>query len=207
VSRYRLPSHLISVLSDELTLNEIHASMDNLFMYANAPEDPPEGNKSTKSQAWLRRINTDKSCDPLEVIGFLIEGYMEPPLQEKEFPWDDESTLSENQIKRIERISQALTRANLQYISGGRVPHISGSASRTLKEIISKLDRASIDIEFDRALKSVESSPREVVSAACNILESIFKHILRRRVLKCLRSKICNRYGRWCVIWVWSLEN
>ena len=144
-------------------------------MYANAPGDPPEGSKATKSQAWLRRINTDESCDPLEVIGYLIEGYMEPPIQEKEYPWDDEPTLSENQIKRIERIQQALTRANLQYISGGRVSHISGSASRTLKKIISKLDHASIDIEFDRALKNVESSPREAVSAACNILESIFK--------------------------------
>lgn len=175
MSRYRLPFHLLSVLSDELTLSETHASMDNLFMYANAPGDPPEGSKSAKSQAWLRRINNDENCDSLEVIGFLIEGYMEPSLKEKKLPWDDEPSLSNGQIKRIERIKQALTRANLQYISSGRISHISGSASRTLKEIISKLDHASIDIEFDRALKNVEPSPRDAVSAACNILESIFK--------------------------------
>jgi len=144
-------------------------------MYANAPGDPPDGSKLQKAQAWLRRINNDESSDPLEVVGFLIEGYMEPPLPEKEYSWDNEPSLSEYQEKRIDRIKQALARANLQYVPGARVSHISGSASRSLKDIISKLDHASIDQEFERALKNVESSPREAVSAACNILESVFK--------------------------------
>jgi hypothetical protein len=152
-------------------------------MYANAPGDPPDGSKLTKAQAWLRRINTDESCDPLEVIGFLIEGYMEPPLPEKQYPWDEEPSLSEYQEKRIERIKQALARANLQYIPSGRVIHISGSASRSLKDIIRKLDHTSIDQEFERALKNVESSPREAVSAACNILESIFKTYIEEESL------------------------
>jgi hypothetical protein len=177
LAQLRLPAHLISVLSEILSESETHATMDSLFMYANAPGDPPDGSKLTKAQTWLRRVNTDESCDPLEIIGFLIEGYMEPPLPEKKFSWDDEEpSLNEHQEKRIERVRQALARANLQYIPGGaRVTHISGSASRSLKDIISKLDYSSIDQEFDRALKNVELSPREAVSAACNILESIFK--------------------------------
>lgn len=175
MSRFRLPAHLISVLSEELADSETHATMNSLFMYANAPGDPPDGNKLTKAQAWLRRINTDESCDPLEIVGYLIEGYMEPSLREKKFPWEEEPTITEYQEKRIERIKQALARASLQYISGARVCHISGSPSRSLKDIISKLDYSSIDQEFERALKNVESSPREAVSAACNILESIFK--------------------------------
>ncbi|WP_431066139.1 abortive infection family protein [Methylotuvimicrobium sp.] len=175
MKNFRLPAHLISVLSDEISQWETHASMDNLFMYANAPGEPPEGSKLTKAQSWLRRVNSDESCDSLEVLGFLIENYMEPPLPEKDFWSDEEPSLNEQQQKRIDRISLALARANLQYIAGAKVTHISGSASRSLKDIICKLDHSSIDQEFNRAIKNVETSPREAVSAACNILESIFK--------------------------------
>jgi uncharacterized protein YqgV (UPF0045/DUF77 family) len=184
LERFRLPAHLISVLSEELSSSETHATMDSLFMYANAPGDPPEGSKLTKAQTWLRRISTDESSDPLEIIGFLIESYMEPPLPKKAYSWEEEPSLDEHQEKRIERIKQALARANLQYIPGARVTHISGSASRSLKDVIKKLDHTSIDQEFERALKNVESSPREAVSAACNILESVFKTYIEEENLE-----------------------
>src|SRR5215216_6417819 len=103
MARFRLPSQLISVLSEELSRWETHASMNKLFSYAKAPGDPPEGSKLTKAQDWLRRINTDESCDPLEVVGLLIEGYMEPPLlenSENPFPSEEEVLLIENQEKR-----------------------------------------------------------------------------------------------------------
>lgn len=175
MSKFRLPAHLISVLSEELSQAETHATLDNLFMYANAPGDPPPGSKLAKTQEWLRRINTDNDCDSLEIVGRLIEGYMEPPLPKKDAPWSSEPCLTDIQIERMERIKQGLTRANLQYIPGGMVSHISGSASRSLKDIISKLDYAAIDQEFERAIKNVETSPREAVSAASNILESVCK--------------------------------
>ena len=144
-------------------------------MYANAPGDPPQNSKLAKTQEWLRRINTDNDCDTLEVVGRLIEGYMEPPLPKKDAPWSPEPCLTDIQIERMERIKQGLTRANLQYIPGGILTHISGSASRSLKDIISKLDYAAVDQEFERALRNVETSPREAVSAASNILESVCK--------------------------------
>jgi hypothetical protein len=153
-------------------------------MYANAPGDPPSGNKQSKAQDWLRRINTDENIEPLEIIGFLIEGYMEPPLQKQDF-WDDkEPSLNDYQKNRIEKIKQALSRANLQYISGARVSHISNSVSRSLKEIIRKLDHPSINLEFERALKNAESNPREAASAACNILESLFKTYIEEEALE-----------------------
>lgn len=175
MARFRLPAHLISVLSEELASSETHATMDSLFTYANAPGAPPDGSKITKAQAWLRRINTDESCDALAIVGLLVEGYMEPVLSEKEFPWDEEPSINDYQQRRIERINRALARARLQYSPGGKVSPISGTPSRSLKEIISKLEYSSIDQEFERALTNIESSAREAVSAACNILESIFK--------------------------------
>jgi hypothetical protein len=50
--------------------------------------------------------------------------------------------------------------------------------SRTLEEFIRDRDLAAIDSEFSRALTNVESSPREAVSAASNILESICKEYI-----------------------------
>ena len=175
MAKFRLPAHLISVLSEELDQAETHAKMNSLFMYAGAPGDAPDGSKLVKAQEWLRRINSDDNCNTLEIIGRLIEGYMEPPVPKMDFTWSQGSNIAEIQAKRKERIGQALARANLQYVPGGIVTHISGSASRSLKDIISKLDYAAVDQEFERALRNVETSPREAVSAASNILESVCK--------------------------------
>ncbi len=51
----------------------------------------------------------------------------------------------------------------------------SAAPSRSLSDLIKGKDIPSIEAEFTRALANVNSEPRESVSAACNILESIFK--------------------------------
>src|SRR5262249_4349470 len=73
---------------------------------------------------------------------------------------------------RKEKIVMVLTSCELQYVKGGRVIGVLATPSRTLEQLILERDFASINYEFDRALNSVESSPREAVSAACNILEA-----------------------------------
>ena len=50
-----------------------------------------------------------------------------------------------------------------------------GAPTRTLAELIQVRDFLSIHEEFDRALESVGSNPREAVSAAANTLEAICK--------------------------------
>ena len=195
MERFTLPPHLISTLS-EIISEYSHANIDNLFMYANAPGEPPDGSKLTKTRLWLQRINTDENTDPLEVIGFLIKNFMAPPLPEpnrvflndnffdEDFRDDEKPALTEQQEKTIEKIREALTRANLQYIPGVGISHISNSASRSLKEILEKHDYVAINLEFERALKNAESNPREAVSAACNILESLFKTYIEEEKLE-----------------------
>jgi len=85
-----IPAPVIAVLADNLPVLESHAGLDNLFLHADAPGDPPEGSKPVKTQAWLRRINKD-SENPLTVLGKLIECYMEIPDQD-----ESESTLFGN---------------------------------------------------------------------------------------------------------------
>ncbi|WP_417445852.1 abortive infection family protein [Kangiella sp.] len=172
--RKDIPAPVIAVLSDNLSALETHASLDNLFLYANAPGEPPEGSKSVKVQAWLRRINKE-SGEPLKVLGKLIETYMELPKQEEKevFLWGTNVTNHKKEFK--EKLESILAQCNLTYINGGIVSDGSSALSRSLSDLIKGRDIPSIEAEFTRALTNVNSEPRESVSAACNILESIFK--------------------------------
>ncbi|HDY7790868.1 TPA: abortive infection family protein [Vibrio vulnificus] len=172
--RKDIPAPVIAVLSDNLSALETHASLDNLFLYADAPGEPPEGSKTVKVQAWLRHINKE-SDEPLKVLGKLIETYMELPKQEEEdvFLWGTNVKNHKKEFK--EKLESILSQCNLTYITGGIVSDGSSAPSRSLSDLIKGRDIPSIEAEFTRALANVNSEPRESVSAACNILESIFK--------------------------------
>jgi hypothetical protein len=73
-----IPSPLISAVADIVIERETHASLDSLFLHGGAPEDPPAGSKHVKALEWLRRINRE-CANPLQVLGRIIEGYMEEP--------------------------------------------------------------------------------------------------------------------------------
>jgi hypothetical protein len=145
---------------------ETHASLDSLFMYAEAPGDPPPGTKPQKVQQWLRLINKDETVNPLDILGRLIEGYME---------FDELGSYDDRKVDAKAKIESVLSRAELQYMKGGRIIGAVGTPSRTLQDIIHDRDLTSIHEEFDRALRNVEGNPREAISAACNILESVCK--------------------------------
>ena len=146
-------------------------------MYAGAPGDPPPGSKHAKALEWLRATNKDENIQPLDVLGRLIENYMEEVF-DPNHPW------TVNKIKDREKISKTLAQCELQYIKGGKVVGALGTPSGTLEEFIRDKDISSIEIEFDRALTNVETNPREAVSAASNILESLCKIYIDEEVLE-----------------------
>lgn len=170
--RKEIPAPIIAVLADHLPKIETHDSLNNLFLYANAPGEPPEGSKPTKTQAWLRRVNKE-SPEPLRVLGKLIESYMETPDQvESIFP----DFTSDNPQKGFkDKLELILNQYNMTYVIGGVISDGRSISSKSLAELIKGRDIPAIESEFMRALENVNSEPREAVSAACNILESIFK--------------------------------
>ena len=85
--RRTIPAPVLSVVAEITSSRETHASLNNLFTYAGAPGEPPEGSKPVKAQAWLRLTNKDESIDPVSVLGKLIETYMEEPLDPSN-TWD-----------------------------------------------------------------------------------------------------------------------
>ncbi|MGZ8873830.1 MAG: abortive infection family protein [Halobacteriota archaeon] len=163
-----IPAPLLAVCAEIAAQRETHATLDSLFTYAGASGDPPVGSKPAKALEWLRTTNKDDSVQPLEVLGRLIENYMEAPL-------DLENTWDEQPLQNREKISKVLAQCELQYVKGGKIIGVLGAPSRTLEEFIRKRDIPSIDLEFGRALSNVESNTREAVSAASNILESLCK--------------------------------
>lgn len=163
-----IPSPVISVCAEIAAQRETHATLDSLFTYAGAPGEPPGGSKPAKALEWLRITNKDESIKPLDVLGRLIENYMEAPL-------DPENSWGAQLLQDRERISKVLAQCELLYVKGGKIVGTLGAPSRTLEEFIRDRDIAALDLEFNRALSNVESHPREAASAASNILESLCK--------------------------------
>ncbi|HAT6937293.1 TPA: ATP-dependent RNA helicase HrpA [Legionella pneumophila] len=172
----KIPQPIISILSDHLPQIETHTSINSLFMYAEAPGEPPEGSKVVKVQEWLRRINNESNA-PLIVLGKLIENYMDlhvedPPELDVTLPIES----SPNSLKVLkEKLIRQLEKSNLTYVTGGIIHDGKSAPSKHLWEIIKKRDIPSIEEEFQRALTKIYTEPKEAVSAACNILESVFK--------------------------------
>jgi len=168
--RQQIPAAVLALTAELASERETHATLDSLFTYADAPGDPPVGSKHAKALAWLRRANRE-SPDPLRVLGRVLEGYMDEVLDPNNH-WDKE------QIRKRQKISTALANAQLQYVTGGKIAGSMGTPTRTLSEFIRDRDLDSIDQEFQRAVQNATSSPREAVSAASNILESVCKVII-----------------------------
>jgi hypothetical protein len=168
--RKLIPAPVMSVCAEITANRNTHATLDSLFTYADASGEPPMGlSKAAKALEWLRQTNKDKNIvQPLNVLGKIIETYMEETL-------DPDDELDKLKINDREKINKILAESELQYVKGGKITGVLGSPSKNLENYIREFDIESIEMEFDRALKNIELNPREAVSAASNILESLFK--------------------------------
>lgn len=148
-------------------------------MYAGAPGDPPQESKQAKALEWLRRTNgAEEVADPLSVLGRIIEGYMEA--QSDPDSWDHDARVDE----RKQKLDRALERQGLAYLKGGMVVRKGQTVvTKSLHEMIQSRDYDSVASEFERAVTNVDTEPREAVSAASNILESIFKIYIEEKQL------------------------
>lgn len=181
--RKTIPAPVIAVVSELVSEYETHATLDSLFMHAGAPGDPPPESKHAKAMAWLRRTNKDEVVDPLEVLGLIIEGYMEEEPDSEFDQWFQEKQ------KKVDRLRSALAKANLTYVRGGKIVGAHSVPAISLEQHIRKRNIESVNLEFDRAISNIESNPREAISAACNILESVFKVYIEEEGLEMPKKK------------------
>jgi len=155
-----------------------HSKLNTLFMEAGAPGEPPEGNCVQKCLAWFKRVNESPDVDPLKVLGGVLFQFMETGSGGSAYYYGQ--TLSAQQ----ERIRSVLGRCGLAYhedgvvLSGGAAPPIA-----SLREVLRRKDLPTLEIEFKRALDTLERDPPAAVTAACSMLESLFKVILEEEGL------------------------
>lgn len=115
-----------------------------------------------KMSAWLRNANEDPSVDAFAVLGCVLEDFMERPPTSSEW------------LPLRERVKGTLASYGLSYQQGGRIMGSSaGAPSRTVETMIRARDLPGLEIEFTRALETVETDPPAAITAACSILESL----------------------------------
>lgn len=163
----KIPNSVIGAVASVISANYYsHPTLNSLFMESGAPGDAPPGNRETKCVAWLRRCNEDHLIDPLAVLGQVIQAFMD---QE---PSDLRPEIAEGQ----RRIRESLAKNQLTYQVNGFVTLAGASlAAKTLADYLNVGDFASIEAEFERAIKQLDQDPHASITAASSIIEALCK--------------------------------
>jgi hypothetical protein len=167
----KLSNALISDIASIIAGSHTHTEIDILFTRLGAPGDPPLGNKVLKTQAWLWAANEDPNFDVVALLGGLLEELMDREIRN--------DIVAERVDQVRDNVRRALTKHGLSYRQGGVILGASLSTpSRSVEDLIRQRNLGEIQKEFDRALNNVESDPPAAITAACAILESLFKVII-----------------------------
>lgn len=169
-----IPNSVIGAVASVIAAHYLsHSKLETLFMEAGAPGDAPEGNCEKKCSSWLKRCNDDLSIDAMEVLGSIIQKYMNE---------DSAHSLSGGAIAEgQERISVSLAKNNLSYRMNGYIT-LAGSnpITKTLEDFFKSGDFSSIEKEFERAVQNISSDPHAAITAACSIIESALKFYIEK---------------------------
>lgn len=177
-----IPSPLIGVIAEVFNEHYTHAEIDSQFAYADAPGDPPDGNKVKKTLEWLRRVNKT-SASPLVVLGSLLEQIMEKDPDEGKSPssWAQHEPWRDDLRRRQERLATALGKVGLAYTAGGHIGDAHASPVLSLREMIKAGGMSAVSLEMERSLKQVETDPNAAAHYAANILEATLKAYLEKK--------------------------
>lgn len=127
MSNVRLPVAVCAAVAE--VLNGSHDSLNALFEAAGAPGPPPDLAHHIKCKTWLQRVGNDPEVDSLQVLGKLIEEFMDlPPLQSStsisNFLGIETPDPVEEYNRRKERLVNILEEHGFRYFRGGRVIQI-----------------------------------------------------------------------------------
>lgn len=166
----KIPNPVIAVVADVIGSHYYnHTKINILFQESGAPGEPPEANCVLKCEQWLKQCNTHPHVDAHQVLGRILENFMEVPIDPHGFQSEEHET-------RRKRVRDILAKHSLSYHEGGIILGAgSGPASRSLHELIRAKDLPGVEQEFQRALAAVEADPPSGVTAASSLLESLFK--------------------------------
>ena len=166
----KLPNPLIADISAIIARAYTGSQLNDLFIRLGEPGDSPTGDKKARVRIWLQHANDDSAIDQLAALGRLLE-----ELMDRSFPYGDR--LGVDRIRSD--VTGALERAGFAYRRGGMIVDVKLSGpSTSLESLIRQQKLDQIEIEFDRASRNVQSDPPAAITAACAILEALFKVII-----------------------------
>lgn len=163
----KIPNSVIGAVASVIAAHYYsHSRLNSLFMESGAPGDAPEGNCERKCGQWLKRCNEDESVEPLQVLGSVIQDFMEL-----------ESSAINPEIERGQlRIRESLSKNHLAYQMNGSITLVGASlVTKTLADHLKSGNFASIENEFNRASKQLETDPHAAITAASSIIEALCK--------------------------------
>jgi Abortive infection C-terminus len=179
----QIPKSMIDLTSEILGGHYSHNGLNSLFLECGAPGETPLGNKVDKCSTWLKLTNAESRVDPLRVLGKLLEYYMDYEIPDSNFnivQW----------VENRERIHRALARHGLVYEFGGMVLATHGSSPRrALNHILRARDLPGVEEEFRRIEGAIDPDPRGALTAACALLESLFKIYIEDEALEMPRDQ------------------
>ncbi len=166
MSYIKLPRSVIEIVSSVLSDFNTHDSLNYMFLASGAPKEIPQAKKKDKCSAWLMQCNNDHLINPLDILGKILEVFMEV---------DVEHRLEEQQAAR-NKINTILNKHNLQYKQSGRIISTTINLSTCcFLNIIKSKDLSTVEHEFNRILNTLEIDPPSALTAACSMVESLFK--------------------------------
>ena len=174
---FQIPSSVIGAVASVISNYYYSQSkLNSLFMESGAPGEAPLGNCEKKCSDWLKRCNEQPNINALEVLGKVIQDFMDK--EETISFWGTES-ISQEVIDGRKRISDALAKNQLTYNMNGYIVQAGSTPiTRTLEDYLKSGDFSSIEKEFKRALENIQTDPHAAITAACSIIEATLKNYI-----------------------------
>lgn len=143
-----------------------HRRIEALFHESGFSGEPPEGNCSDKITSWICREAEEEANAILGKLGEALEEFMD----------SDHDRVVEGR----DRILKIFAKNGLTYSQGGRIFGAGDSMpAKSLNQHLREQNIPEIEVEFRRALVSVESDAPAAITAACAILEAFCKIYLQ----------------------------
>ena len=184
----KIPNSVIGAVASVIAEHYYsHSRLNTLFMESGAPGDSPEGNCETKCSNWLKRCNDDTTVNALEVLGAVVQEFMDQEPPPSLFGESSISKLAEGQT----RITKALAKNQLAYRTNGYITQAGSTAiSKKLEDFLKSGDFSSIEKEFERAVEHINGDPHASITAACSIIEATLKFYIERFSLAMPKHKV-----------------
>ncbi|WP_262048182.1 abortive infection family protein [Bradyrhizobium sp. Bra78] len=172
----QIPTQLIGVTAPIAGEWYGHTKINAKLMACGFPGEPPPGNRIDKIRVWLMRGNAEMA-DPLAAFGQFIAEMMDFEIEPPRPNWD--GTPVEGPPDERLPVYDVLAREGLSYSRGGHIHGVNmPGPSKSLRERLRINPFPTIEKEFERALKTVESDPPAAITAACAVLEALCKNYL-----------------------------